>query len=76
MAPLNRILHSAAASVLVALTASSSPASAEGAQRTVEQPDVTPRELSECSLQRRAISRHACHARLLHDEPMDTAENK
>jgi hypothetical protein len=76
MAPFNRILYLAAAGVLVALTASSGPASSEGAQRTIEHANVTPHEMNECSLQRRAISRHACQARLLRDEPTDTAENR
>ena len=75
MVPLNRILGLAAAGVLVAVSASS-PARAEKlTPNMVRHADVTPHAMSECSLYRRALSRHVCHADLLRDEPIDSAEN-
>jgi hypothetical protein len=86
MFPLTRFLSLAAAGALVALTAASSPARAdESAQNlarshkpiltTVGQADLNPRQMGECSLQRRAISRRACQARLWRGVHIDTAEN-
>ena len=79
MFPLTRILTLAAAGALVALTAASSSARAEEAQghqqpilTTVGQADLQ----IECHLQRRAISRRACQARLWREMHIDTAENK
>ena len=42
---------------------------------TTSQDDLNPRQMSECHLYRRAISRVACHDRLLKEVPSDTAEN-
>jgi hypothetical protein len=76
MFPITRFLGLAAVGVLVALTAAS-PARADGStQNTVGQADLNPQERSECRLHRRAISRHACQARLLRGVLIDTAENK
>jgi hypothetical protein len=72
-----RILGLAAAGVFVALTASSSPARADGStQNTVGRTDLNPQEMVEYRLNRRAISRHACQARLLRGVQTNTAENK
>jgi len=75
MVPLNRVLGLAAVGVLVAVSASA-PARAEKlTPNIVRHADVTPHAMSECSLYRRALSRHVCHADLLRDEPSDSAEN-
>ena len=42
---------------------------------TTTQADLNLRQMSECHLYRRAISRVACHDRLLEVVPSDTAEN-
>ena len=85
MLPLNRILTLTAAGALVALTAASSPARAEDSAQGRHQPILTAVgqadvQMVECHLQRRAISRRACQARLgdkLHDRShVDTADNK
>ena len=84
MFPLTRILTLAVAGAVVALTAASSPARAEESAQgrhqpiltTVGQADLNPRQMGECSLQRRAISRRACQARLWRGVHIDTAENK
>jgi hypothetical protein len=78
MFPLTRILTLAAAGALVALTGVSSARAEEALGRqqpiltTVGQADLQ----NECHLQRRAISRRACHARLWREMNIDTAENK
>jgi hypothetical protein len=82
--PLTRILTLAVAVALVALTAASIPARAEESApgrhppipTTVGQADLNPRQMGECHLQRRAISRRACQARLWHEMDIDTAENQ
>ena len=84
MFPLNRILTLAAAGAFVALTAANSPARAEESAQgrpqpiltTVGQADLNPRQMGECHLQRRAISRRTCQARLWREMHIDTAENK
>jgi hypothetical protein len=77
MFPLTRILTLAAAVALVGLTAAS--ARAEDHQpiaATAAQADLNPPQIGDCHLQRRAISRRACQARLGDELPIDTAENK
>jgi hypothetical protein len=73
MFSLTRILTLAAASALVALTAAGSPARAEEPAQGRHKPILT---TDECHLQRRAISRRACQARLSDEMHIDTAENK
>jgi hypothetical protein len=76
MFPLTRILTLAAAGALVALTAAS--AGAEDRQpppTTAAQADVNLPQIEDCHLQRRAISRRACQARLWHEMHIDIAEN-
>ena len=78
MFPLTRILTLVAAGALVALTAVSSARAEEARGR--QQPILTTVGQAnlqiECHLQRRAISRCACHARLWREMNIDTAENK
>jgi hypothetical protein len=77
MFPLTRILGLAAAGAVIALAAAASPVSADpSTQNTAAHAQLTPQEINECSLHRRAISRHACHARLARAVHVDTAENK
>ena len=71
MLSLTRILSLAAAAALVALTAASIPALAP--ERILL--DLN-RQIGECQLHRRAISRRACVARLGHEVRIDTAENR
>jgi hypothetical protein len=65
--PLSRSLTLTAAGIFVALTTTISPAPAEEAPNhkpiVIDQADVDS-QLTECHLQRRAISRRACQARL------------
>jgi hypothetical protein len=42
---------------------------------TDDQTDLNLQQAGECHLLRRAISRHACHARLEIEMKLDTAEN-
>ena len=77
MFPLTRILTLAAAVALVGLTAAS--ACAEDQQpidTTAAQADLNPPQIGDCHLQRRAISRRACQARLGNELPSDPTENK
>ena len=77
MFPVTRMLTLAAAVALVGLTAAS--AGAEDHHPiaiTVAQADLNPAQIGDCHVQRRAISRRACHARLGNELPIDTAENK
>jgi len=76
MVPLNRILGLAAAGALVAFSAGSPARAEKPTQNMVAQADLSHQEMGVCSVHRRAISRHACQARLLRDVPIDTAENK
>lgn len=81
MFPLTRILTLAAAVTLAALTAASGPARAEESAQGRHQPILTTvgqadLQMGECHLQRRAISRRACQARLWREMHIDTAENK
>jgi hypothetical protein len=84
MFPLTRILSLAAAGALVALTAACSPAHADDLAQNpgpvgTHEPilaEQNPGEIGECHLHRRAISRHACQARLWRGLHIDTAENK
>ena len=76
-----RVLTLAAAGVLVALTAAANTARAEDSAQGPHQPLLTTARqadlnLGECHLQRRAISRRACQARLWREMQIDTAENK
>jgi hypothetical protein len=81
MFPLTRILTLAAATALVALTAASISASGEESAEVrhppiptkVGQADLNPQQMDECHLQRRAISRRACQARLWREMHIDTA---
>ena len=76
MFPLTRILTLAAVGALVALTAAN--ASAEDRQlppTTAARADVNLPLTDDCHLQRRAISRRACHALLWREMHVDTAEN-
>jgi hypothetical protein len=77
MFPLTRILGLAAAGAFVAFAAAGSPVRAgESTQNTVAQADLNSQETGECSLHRRALSRHVCQARLSRAVHIDTSENK
>lgn len=74
MVTLTRILSLTAACALVVLTAA--PASAgELAQKQASVGTHTP-GVTQCGMLKRAISRHACVARLEQDTPVKTAQNK
>ena len=75
MFSISRILGLAVAVVLVTSAATGTPARAEEpTQNAVGQTNENAREIGECHLQRRAISRHACQANLSRELPIDTAE--
>jgi hypothetical protein len=78
MLPLTRILCLAAASVLVALTATSIPAHAKDLDQSLGSVGHQERPVAECHLLKRAISRRACEARreMKIDPRIDTAEKK
>jgi hypothetical protein len=75
MFSITRILGLAVAAALVSFAATGTPARAEEpTQNSVGQIDENAREMGECHLHRRAISRHACQAKLSRGLPIDTAE--
>jgi hypothetical protein len=77
MFSITRILGLAVAVALVTFTVTSTPARAEEpTQHAVGQTDENAREMGECHLQSRAISRHVCQANLSRGLPIDTAENR
>jgi hypothetical protein len=57
------------------LTFAQKPGHSHQATLTTTQADLNLRQMSECHLYRRAISRVACRDRLLEEAPGDTAEN-
>ena len=76
-----RLLTLAGAAVVLASAPGSGPTFAQNPGHphqptlTTSQADLNLRQMSECHLYRRAISRVACHDRLLEEVPSDTAEN-
>lgn len=75
MLSITRILGLAVSVVLVTSATTHTPARAEEpTQNAVGPTNENAREMDECHLQRRAISRHACQAKLSHGMPIDTAE--
>ena len=76
MFPLTRILTLAAAVALVTLAAASTRAEdRQPVPTTAAQAELDPPQIVGCHLQRRAISRRACQARLGRETHIDTAEN-
>ena len=75
MVPLTRILSLTAACALVVLTAATPAHAGEFAQKQASVRTHTP-GVTQCSMLKRAISRHACVARLEQDAPVKTAQNK
>ncbi len=76
MFSLTRISSLVAAGALVTVIAANIPArSGESGQGQAAIGLHAP-SLTECRLLKRAISRRACQARLWHDAPVETAENK
>jgi hypothetical protein len=72
-----RIPTLAAAGALVALTTANARAEDhKPVPATVAQADLNTPLIGDCLLQRRAISRRACQARLRSEINIDTAENK
>ena len=75
MFSITRILGLALSVVLVTAAATHTPARAEEPTQNVVGPtNENAREMDECHLHRRAISRHACQAKLSRGLPIDTAE--
>ena len=75
MSSITHILGLSVAVALVTSAATSTPALAEeSTQNAVGQTDENAGEMGKCHLQRRAISRHACQAKLSRGLPIDTAE--
>ena len=76
MAPFTRIIGLAAACALITFTAVSTPAHAQESSQSAGAALPQASVFTDCHALRRAISRHACHVRLLREEQVDTAENK
>jgi hypothetical protein len=76
MFTLSRILGLAAAGAFVAFTAASIPARGDESAKSLEPAGPHAPILTECHMLRRAISRHACQARLWRIEQIKTAQKK
>jgi hypothetical protein len=75
MLSVTRILGLALSIVLVTSATTHAPARAEEpTQNAVDPTNENAREMDECHLQRRAMSRHACRAKLSHGMPIDSAD--
>lgn len=76
-----RLLTLAGAAVVLASAAGGGPTFAQNPGRphqpslTTSQADLNLRQMNECHLYSRAISRRACHGLLLEEVPSDTGEN-